>query len=143
MNETPTANPPAWFWLIGGLAFFWNLIGMANFAMQMIMTDEMLASQPLELQKLIKDPVVNSAFGVAVVCGVIGCMGLLWKKKWALPFFVLSLVAAIAQAGLGFARTSILKNMVGTDFIIPVAVITVGCILIWYSGFCTRKKWLK
>ena len=40
---------------------------------------------------------VNVAYGVAVFGGVLGAIGLLMKKRWAVTFFLLSLVGLVAQ----------------------------------------------
>ncbi len=86
MNDQTDIKVPNWFWLIAGLAFLWNLLGMMQFVMQYFISDELLATMPEQTRALIQSPLVNIAFALAVTCGVLGCIGLLSTKEMGVSF---------------------------------------------------------
>lgn len=90
---------PKWFKPVAVVALLWNLLGCAAFVFDLLLTPEALAAMPAEQQELCaaRPGWAVAATGVAVLGGVLGCVGLLLRRKWALPVLVLSLAGIVAQ----------------------------------------------
>lgn len=85
----------------------------------------------------------TAAFAIAVFAGAIACIGLLLRKKWAKPLFIVSLVAAVIQ----FINWLFLQNAAeafGSEaYYMPVLVVLVGAFLIFFSKKGIEKGWLQ
>ncbi|MDQ3287844.1 MAG: hypothetical protein M3Q42_06210 [Pseudomonadota bacterium] len=106
MDATQTLVPTR-LWIVGGLALAWNLIGVAAFAMQLGMPEEALQAMPAERQALHRaTPAWLYVFyGVATIGGALGSVGLLLRRRWAAPIFLVALIALTLQVVAGYATT--------------------------------------
>ena len=82
------------------------------------------------------------AFALAVTTGVLACLLLLMRKSWALPLFIVSLAAVVAQNVNSF----VLNDAAALFGMVPVyiqsAIIIIGAGLIWYTRYCNSRGWL-
>ena len=144
MSAEQAAKPPVWFWIIVVVMTLWNAAGVAAFVAQVTMTPEALAQLPAEEQALYTGlPVwALAAFAVAVFGGLLGCLGLILRKRWAVPLFVLSLIGVLVQFGHALLQTSAVE-VHGTQAVIgPVVIIVAGIFLIWFSLLASKRQWL-
>ncbi len=145
-EEATHANAvPAWFWGVAIVALLWNLMGLAAFAAQMAMTDEAIAALPEEQQGMYQNiPMwVNIAFACAVIGGTLGCVGLLARKRWALPLFVISLVGVLAQMFYSFFMTDLIEIMGASSAIMPALVIVIAIFLVGFTRAAISRSWLR
>ena len=94
-------KPPFWYWVVSIIALIWNGLGVDGYLGQAYNTERYRSSfttEELEIAASLPSWTMG-AFAIAVFAAVIGCIGLLLRKKWAKTLFVLSLVAVIAQMG--------------------------------------------
>jgi hypothetical protein len=134
-----------WFWAVAIFSLLWNLMGVSSFYLQVSMTDETLKTLPLAEQELYNSYPLWTfiAFTFAVLGGILGSVGLLMKKKWAKPAFIISLLAIIPQMiHTLFFTTAKEVYGPGTE-VMPILVIIFGVFLLWLSTFGIRKGWLK
>ena len=83
---------------------------------------------------------VNTAFGVAVVFGVMGSVALLARKKLAIPLLGISLLGVLAQN----TYTYLLSNVAEIMGVGPSPMVIVGSIAaIPFALFSVKKGWLK
>ena len=145
MSDPINGKPPTAFWIIGGVALVWNLIGLALYYMQVSATDEVLraAYGEAEYEYLSSIPTwVTAAYAIAVTAGVLGCILLLMRKAWAIPAFIVSLVAIIVQDTYSFVLSDAMK-VFGTGVIaIPIVVLVVAIGLVFYSRSVKEKGWI-
>ncbi|MEZ4792859.1 MAG: hypothetical protein R2783_05170 [Gelidibacter sp.] len=137
---TSSTKPPVWFWIVSVLALLWNLMGVVAYLTMAFATDEMVAKMPPEQQEafLIKYPAwVTAAFAIAVFSGFLACIALLIRKKWAYTAFIISALAAIAQ------HIYIFSNIDVPSYVMPVMVIVVCILLIFFSRHAIVKHWIK
>ena len=129
------------FWIIGGLALLWNLIGVASYIMNVTMSEEALAAMPEAEQALYTSvpTLVTSAFAIAVFAGLLGCVLLLMRKSLAYPLFIVSLVAIVIQAGYNLFLSSALEVLGATAAILPILIVTVAVYLVWFSSNAKKK----
>lgn len=140
---TTTLNkPPIWYWIISVLALLWNGAGVMAYLGRAFATDEMIAQLPKEQQAefLVEYPAwYTAAFALAVFCGVLGCIALLIRKKWAHPLFIISALGAIVQHIYLFINV----EMTGATMIMPILVIIVCLFLIWFAKKSIANSWIK
>lgn len=133
MNEKPTTA----YWLIAIFALLWNLYGLFSFFGHLVLqnSEEALSALPPEQQPLFRDIPgwVMVCFGVAVFFGVLGCLGLLMRKKWAVPVFVFSLLGIIGQQIHNFFLSDAI-NVIGFGaVVVPFLIFVVAVALIFFS----------
>jgi hypothetical protein len=140
------SRPSLAFWLTGGAALVWNLFGMIIYVGQVSATPEGLAAAgytPEQIAFLEQTPVwVTSAFAISVTAGVLGSLLLLLQKAWAVPAFVVSLVAVLAQNFYSFVLGEVTAVFGTTPVMVQSAVIVIAAALIWYSRKAKDKGWL-
>ena len=129
------------FWVIGGVSFLWNALGVVNYFVQM--NPAMLEAYRESERAIVESrPAWATAlFAVAVFAGTLGSVALLLRRRAAAYLFVASLV--------GVVGTMIHSLRIGVEFgvgelfgivLMPVAV---PAFLIWYSISVSRRGWLR
>ena len=137
-------KPRRLFYVISSMALVWNLMGVFNYLVQVLMSDEVLASLTKDQQLLYQDvPAwVTAAFAVAVFSGTLGAVFLLLKKKIASTFFILSFVGIVTQMSYGLLLDEKTDNYGPLGLLMPLIIIAVGAYLIWYSKKAKENRWL-
>lgn len=130
-------NVPTSFWIISGLALLWNLMGCAIWFMEYNYwkNPEARLELPENMQGLYDSNPgwLYVVFGIAVVTGVLGCIGLLMKKSWATTAFIISLVAILIQDAYSFFATDLIEKLGLGAIGMPLVVILIAVFLIYYS----------
>jgi len=136
---------PAWFWIVAVLAFLWEAGGCYAYLTQVTMKAGDMGSMPAAQRDIwMSMPVwVWCAYAVAVWVGVTGALGLLMRQRWARLAFIVSLVAAILQFGWVFLATAALAKLGPSSTALPVCIIVVGALLIWFAGMAANRGWLR
>jgi hypothetical protein len=137
-------NPSISFWIIGGAALLWNLIGLMFYYKQVTMTPNDLAVFTENQQAfLLNAPIwATSAHAIAVNAGILGSLLLLLRRAWAVPLFVLSLAGIVVQDLHAFVLSDGL-DVWGSDAIfLPAIVAVIAVALVYYSHVSKAKRWL-
>lgn len=92
-------KPARWFTAVAVVALLWNLLGCVAFFSDLSISPEELARMPAAQQALYdaRPAWAVAATALAVFGGVLGCIGLLLRKRWAYPVFIASLVGILVQ----------------------------------------------
>lgn len=127
---------PKWVLTLCLLFLLWNIMGLASFITEWMMTPADIAKLPTAQQELWGNMGALSwaAFAIAVGAGTLGALALLLGRKMAGPLFVCSIVAIAAQFGYPLAyalRANMMELMIFPAFIFIMAVIE------WW----TAQKW--
>ena len=136
---------PVWFWIVSTVAILWNIMGVASFFMQIMISDETLQALPINERELYGNyPLwTQIAFAFAVFGGLFGSIALLLRKKYAKPLFLISLAAIIIQMYHHLFMVNSIE-VYGTEaWIMPILVFIIGILLVWFSWFCYKKNWIK
>ena len=145
MSEKSNTKPPVWFWIVSILALLWNLMGVMSYLEQAYMTDEMKAEYTAEQLTLMEGiPAwVTAAFAIAVWGGLLGCIALLFRKRWAKPLLMLSLIAILIQMAYSFFMTNA-AEIYGLirGIIIPLLVIIIGIALVQFARIAEKRNWI-
>jgi len=144
MSDQLNGKPSTNFWIIGGAALVWNLIGLAFYIGQVTMTPEALAQMTEEIQEFfLATPVwSNGAYAIAVNAGVLGSALLLLRKSWAVPMYMLSMLGIVVQDIDAFVLRDAFSIVGIGSLIVPSMVFVIGIALILYSRAAKARGWL-
>jgi len=145
MTTNVTTKPPAWFWIVSVVALLWNLMGAMAYLAQAFITDEAKAMLPSDQLELMENTPAwaTAAFAIAVWAGVLGCIGLLLRKKWARTILVLSLLGIIVQMAYAFFMTNATEVYgAAQGVVMPLLLIAIGIGLVVFAKSSQKKGWI-
>ena len=137
-------NAPITLLIIAIASLIWNLIGCGTFFANLSITPEMISQLPADQQMLRKFmpswlPIV---YGIAVFSGAIGCIGLIFRKKWAVSVLLVSFVAVIVQMGYTILFTQAVSVFGPGSVMMSIMVIFMAGFLYFYSKNAAQQGWL-
>lgn len=90
---------PKWYLPVTILALLWNLLGCAAYLSDVMLTPEDIARLSAAQQALYsaRSAWAVAATAIAVWGGATGCLGLILRKRWAMPLLIASLAGLIIQ----------------------------------------------
>lgn len=140
-----SVKPPVWFWVVSVIALLWNLLGVMNYLNQAFNQVALVEAMD-QAQREVFEGIpawATAAFAIAVFSGTLASIGLLVRKKWARPLFIVSLVAVVIQ----FAHWLFISNAVEafgpSTYGMPIVVVLIGIYLIFFAKKGIEKGWLK
>ncbi len=144
-KTNPKTSVPIWFWIISILALLWYLMDMSAFYMRVFMIDEVIKSMPEKQQHLYQNMPqwVNIVFAAEVFGGVLGSLGLLLRKKWALPFFYISILGVLSQTFYIYFLSNAISSMGIAAIVMPLVAIGIGIVMILHTRSSIAKAWLR
>ncbi len=145
MTEQTSTKPPVWFWIVSVVALLWNGMGVKAYLDQAYNTEahQAMYNTP-ELQEMINNTPawVTAAFAIAVFGGLLGCIALLLRKKWARPILLLSLVGIVLQMIYNLFMSGAMDIYGPGAAIMPILVLLIGAFLVWLSKKGIANRWL-
>ena len=100
-----------------------------------------------------RDPMVQRLMVLGLVEGaevkfcssqpLLGCVGLLLKKAWCVPLFLVSLLAIIVQFSHWLFMTAAIEVYGSETYMMPLLVTAIAALLVWYSRGAKSKGWLQ
>lgn len=84
----------------------------------------------------------TAAFAVAVFGGMIGCLLLLVRSRWASPVLVLSLLGVVVQMTHAFLVANSFQVYGPAGLIMPALVTTFSLILVWFARHARVRGWV-
>ena len=145
MTNQTTSKPPVWFWIVSVIALLWNGSGAYMYLQQAYKTEAFKAMYtPEQLEMVNNAPAwATAAFAVAVFGGVLGCIGLLLRKKWAKSVFILSLIGILVHQVIYNIFMSGAIEIFGPSAVaMPLMTFVIGVLLILFTKSSTAKQWL-
>jgi hypothetical protein len=142
MASFAPAAPPVWFRIVALLAIFWNAFGVFQYLTSVGLFGDPMAGLT-DVQRAAAEGVpaaITGAFAIATWAGLIGSLGLLLAKRWALPMLVLSLLGCLALEGCIVFLSGMLDIFGGIA--LPAAVVLVALLLAWLAWHARRRGWL-
>mgnify|MGYP000064560396 FL=1 len=132
--EQTSNRPSITFWIISILALIWNIMGLVAYVGQTFMSGEIHKTLPKPEQHYFSNmPAwITAAFATAVFAGIFGSLALLFKKKMANFLFIISMIALLVQQNYNFFIQDYIE-IHGIKLILPMATITIGFFLLWFS----------
>lgn len=138
-------NVPTSFRIIAIIALAWNLTGVTMFLLQLKMTPEQLAALPEEQQVLYAamPSWLSIFYGLGVFGGVLGALGLLLRRRWAIAPFAISLAAVIVQMAAIYALTPAWEVSGASGLPMTLLIVGIAAFLLWYARHASRRGWLR
>ncbi|MEX2122103.1 MAG: hypothetical protein WD847_21160 [Pirellulales bacterium] len=144
MNQSPKLSVPVWYWVIATVAVLWNLMGCAALAMELFAQEAMMESftEPQKEWARSISGWIYFVYGVAVLAGVAGSVGLFLRKGWSVLLLAISLVAVLIQMVYTMVIAGGLQVMGAEGAIMPSLVIVLAAIFLLFSWFARAKGWI-
>ena len=145
MEPIQMTKPPRSFWVISVLALLWMLLGVAAWTLD-LMTDEQAMASMSEPQRQLYAARPQWLFGVyavAIFSGLLGAVGLLMRKSWAIAMLAVSVVAIVVQFGYTFVGMDAIRILgAGTALPFPLVIFGIGVALLWFARRSRRAGYL-
>ena len=137
-------NTPTWFKVLAILALLWNLLGCLAFFSDLRLSPEDVAKLPETQQALYaaRPGWAVAATALAVFGGALGSIGLLLRKRWAFPVFVLSLLGILVQDFSLFVLADGASLAGPVAVVMQAIVLTIGIGLVLLSRKGIARGWL-
>lgn len=138
-------NPTGAFRAISILALAWNLIGVTMFFLQTGLTPEQVAAMPEE-QRVVYEAMpgwLAVVYGVSVFAGALGSLGLLLRRRWALPLFAISLASVLVQMIAIYALTPAWQASGASGLPMTFVITGIAAFLLWYARRASARGWLR
>ena len=144
MNSGTKSAVPSWYWVVAIVSLLWSLMGCAAFSMELFAQDAVLESMTEEQQKWTKSIPgwIYVVYAVAVTTGTGGSVGLLMRKRWTVSLNAICLVSVLIQMGYTIVIAGGIEVLVGADLILPILVIGIAGVMLWFSQSARAKGWL-
>lgn len=140
-----STKPDKSYWIQSVTFLLWNIMGLLSFLGHTFPPQSMLdGMKPEEIELMNSFPSwMTAVFAIAVFGGLLGCIGLLMRKKWTKPVFLISLGAIIVQMTYNvFLTDSIEVYGLGQAITMPLLVTIFGLIQPWFSQRAINRGWL-
>jgi len=136
------AQPPLWFWLASGLGLAWNAYGLKQFVSSVTATRDRLVAEGMtgpQADLYASLPLwMNVAFAVGVIGGLVGCVLLLLRSRWALPVFGASLVGYVVLY-IGDITQGVFALFGMQQVVILSVVVLIAALLLWLARHFQRR----
>lgn len=129
------ARAPVHLWIVGTLALLWNAIGAFDYlATQMRLEFYMSNFTAEQLDYFYGFPAwVDAAWACGVWGALLGAIGLLLRRRWAVWLFALSLAGLALSSVYNFALSNGTEIMGSGAVMFTVVIWIVMLFLLWYS----------
>lgn len=139
------SEPPRWFRPVAVVALIWNLLGCAAYISDVTLTADDIARLTEAERALYASRPAWAVAGTALAVwfGAAGSLGLVLRRRWALPVLIVSLAGVVIQ-DLGLFVVTDAASLAG-----PVAVVLQGVVLlvaialVWLARHASAQGWLR
>lgn len=131
------------FWVISVIALIWNVLGGANYFMQM--NSDIVSGLPDTHRAIIvgRPWWATGGFALTVFGGALGCLLLLLRKSAATYLFGISLAGVIVtMVHTVQVAANVIEFSLGEITVMVVLPVIVAGFLLWYAIHATNKAWL-
>ncbi len=135
---------PRWAMWASIALLAWNLIGVGAFAAQWQLASGAMADLPPEQQAMWRAMPgwAWAAYAIAVAAGVIGAIGLVIKKGWAVPVLFVCLIAVLIQFFNAFVLQDGIATVGANAVVLPLVIIAIGILQVWLARKWRATGWL-
>ncbi len=141
--QSQKVSVPVWFWVVSIVGLLWFLMDCSAFYMRLF-PGESMANMPENQQMLYKTMPswVNIVFAFEVFGGLLGSIGLLLRKKWALLLFIVSTLGVLCQSIYIWFLSDAIDVMGAMAIVMPVVALAIGVTMILFSKMSIARGWL-
>lgn len=133
---------PKWYLPTAIVALLWNLLGCAAYLSDVRLTPEDIAKMSAAQQALYnaRPAWAVAAMAIAVWGGAAGCVALIWRKRWATPVLIASLLGLVAQDVGMFVLSGVAVEMPAIAIQSMVFLIAIGLVVL--ARTATSRGWI-
>ena len=145
MSELVGARPPGWFRLLSLAGLLWNLFGVVLYLQKVGLFGGPLAGLS-DAERALAESVpawVTGAFAIAVFSGLLGAIGMVVLKKWAMPLLAVSLLGILAQCGWIVFMSKAREVHGLTGIAMPALITLIAILLVWLARTGSNQGWLR
>ena len=152
MENAVVERRPIHLWIVGGLGTLWNAFGCYDYLMTRMRNTEYLASMMPTVDPQVTLDWVDAfpfwaqfGWGLGVWMGLIGCLMLLMRHRWAVPVLGLSMLGAVVGLGYQIVAAPPLPGTEGNTMmmVMPFVIIAVTIGLFLYARAMAAKGILR
>lgn len=139
-------TPSIWFWIIAGLFVLWNAFGCYLYVLDVSMTDAQYAETYGEVMAAAREFYpgwATAAYALAVWGGLLAAVLLLLRRKLSSTLFIISLVSAIICFIPNFISQPLREAGGATFWLMPVIVVLIGVVEVWFTRRESAKGTLR
>ncbi len=135
---------PKWFMPVAIAALLWNLLGLAAFLADAMLTPADIASMSAAQQSLYASRPWWSIAGtaVAVCCGAAGSSGLILRRRWALKLLVASVMGVMIQDAWLFGLSGAATAAGPAAAVLQSLVLLIAVALVMLARKAAAQGWL-
>lgn len=135
-------QPPKWFMPVAVVALLWNFMGCAAYLSDVMLKPEDIAKMTEAQQALYAARPAWSvaATALAVWLGAAGSLGLILRKRWATPLFIVSLVGVIGQ-DVSMAMAAAAGSLNTVAIVLQSLVLAIAVALLLLSRKAAAQGW--
>jgi hypothetical protein len=135
------SKTPIHLWIVGVLALLWNLMGAFDYLAAKLQLDFYMSKfTEQQLEYFYGFPKLITAFWAFAVWGaVVGSIGLLLRKKWAVWAFAVACTGMVFTTIYNYGMTNGAKIMGSTGVIFSVVIWVIALFLLYYSWSQAKK----
>lgn len=136
---------PKWYFPVTIAALLWNLMGCAAYLSDVLLTAEDVAKMSSDQQALYASRPIwaVAATAVAVWGGALGSLGLILRRRWALPLLSASLIGLVVQDVAMFVLGDVLKVNGSVVLGLQGLVLAIAVGLLWLARAANANGWLR
>jgi len=141
-TQRPTQGRPWHLWVVGIVGGLWSAMGVVSFMLTQMKVEAVMSRFPPPQRAYFESfPLWAVAFwAIAVFGGVIGCLLLLLKNRFAFHVLLASVIGSIVVNLGGLLFLGGMEVMAETGGLGFTAVpIVVGALLAWYARAMSKK----
>ena len=136
------ARTPVHLWVVGVLGVLWNAYGCFDYLMKQTSASYLAALPPEQSTMLTQMPWwANVVWAIGVWAGLLGCILLLLRSRWAAHVFRLSLLGA--AVGTAYQVRQLPQPMKSSDWVLTIAILMVCVALLIYARWQTARGVLR
>jgi len=140
LKDTDTV-PPVSFWVISIALLLWGFGGVSIYIAYFIETPEEFAqtAEAAANRQAYADYVANIPFWaitvgiIAAVARLLGAIGLLLQRAWALPLYVISLAFFLVVLYRAFILANVASVMSGLHIAIELVFLALSIFAVWFA----------
>lgn len=145
MESAALIKPPKWYWVVSIIALLWMLVGVAAWTADLL-TDEAALANMSEAQRQLyaaRPQWLFAVYAVAIFSGLVGAIGLLLRKRWAIVALAVSLAAIVVQFGYTFLALDAIRLLGAAAALpFPVVIFAIGAFLLWFARRGRGLGWI-
>lgn len=136
---------PGWYLVAALAALLFEAFGCYSYLTDVTRSSEALAGLPLD-QRMMMEAMpswIYAAYAIAVWSGLAGAVGLIVRRRWAIPALGLSLLAILIQFGGIFLVPRLRQVTPPEAMVVPLAIIAIAAAIYWLAHHALRRGWLR